>query len=295
MTRRSSPHSAVARRIRLLAGACALAAAPALALPTAASADPGPPGAAQLVQASEAVLQADVAGTAWHIDQERQTLVVTADSRVGGREIAQIRQAVGSAPGMLEIERTSGTFTPYISGGDAILTEGSRCSLGFNVQREGTAFFLTAGHCTQDYPVWTDAAGTELGPTVGSSFPGDDYGIVRYQGRADHPGTVGEVDITEAGEASVGQYVQRRGSTTGTHDGTVTALDATVNYGEGNVVRGMIRTDVCAEPGDSGGPLHAGSTALGLTSGGSGDCTSGGTTFYQPVGEALQRYGVEIY
>ncbi|MZG03432.1 trypsin-like serine protease, partial [Streptomyces sp. SID5614] len=51
---------------------------------------------------------------------------------------------------------------------------------------------------------------------------------------------------------------------------------------------------VCAEPGDSGGALFSGSTALGLTSGGSGNCSSGGTTFYQPVTEALSVYGVSI-
>ena len=72
------------------------------------------------------------------------------------------------------------------------------------------------------------------------------------------------------------------------------ALNATVNYAEGQV-RGLIRTNVCAQPGDSGGSLFAGSTALGLTSGGSGNCTTGGTTYFQPVTEALSVYGVSVY
>jgi streptogrisin B len=58
---------------------------------------------------------------------------------------------------------------------------------------------------------------------------------------------------------------------------------------------GLIQTNVCAEPGDSGGPLYDGTRALGLTSGGSGDCTSGGTTFFQPVREAANAYGVSVY
>jgi streptogrisin B len=57
----------------------------------------------------------------------------------------------------------------------------------------------------------------------------------------------------------------------------------------------MIQTNVCADHGDSGGPLYDGSKALGLTSGGSGDCTTGGTTFYQPVREAANAYGVTVY
>jgi S1-C subfamily serine protease len=77
--------------------------------------------------------------------------------------------------------------------------------------------------------------------------------------------------------------------------GTVTALNVTVHYVGGGTVRQMIQTNVCAEPGDSGGPLYAGSIALGLTSGGSGNCQSGGTTFFQPVTEALGKYNVSVF
>lgn len=108
-------------------------------------------------------------------------------------------------------------------------------------------------------------------------------------------GAVGSQDIASAATPSVGTTVYRRGSTTGTHSGRVTALNATVNYGGGDIVYGMIQTTVCAEPGDSGGPLYGGTVAYGLTSGGSGNCTSGGTTFFQPVTEALSAYGVHVY
>jgi streptogrisin B len=94
----------------------------------------------------------------------------------------------------------------------------------------------------------------------------------------------------------VGTTVTRDGSTTGIHSGRVTALNATVNYGGGDVVYGMIQTTVCAEPGDSGGSLYGtNGVAYGLTSGGSGNCTSGGTTFFQPVVEALNAYGVSVF
>jgi streptogrisin B len=93
----------------------------------------------------------------------------------------------------------------------------------------------------------------------------------------------------------VGEAVKRTGSTSGTHSGTVTGLNVTVHYAGGGRVSGMIRTNVCAEPGDSGGPLYDGTKALGITSGGSGDCRTGGTTFYQPVPEAASNYGVTVY
>ena len=66
-----------------------------------------------------------------------------------------------------------------------------------------------------------------------------------------------------------------------------------MNYSEGSV-SGLIDTNVCAEPGDSGGALFDGSYAIGLTSGGSGDCSSGGETFFQPVTAALGAEGATI-
>ncbi|MFF3690915.1 S1 family peptidase [Streptomyces sp. NPDC002187] len=298
--KRTIPRSGSSRRIRLLAASTGLIAAAALAVPTAtATADPAQTFSAnQLTAASDAVLEADVAGTAWHIDQATGTLVVTADSTVSKAEIARIRSEAGSSAGALRIERTPGTFSKLISGGDAVYATSWRCSLGFNVRSGSTYYFLTAGHCTDGAGTWytNSSRTTSIGPTAGSSFPGNDYGIVRYTNTSlSHPGSVGSVDITSAANATVGMSVTRRGSTTGTHSGSVTGLNATVNYGGGDIVYGMIRTNVCAEPGDSGGPLYSGSRAIGLTSGGSGNCSSGGTTFFQPVTEALSAYGVSVY
>jgi len=161
--------------------------------------------------------------------------------------------------------------------------------------RSGTTYyFLTAGHCTNIGATWTNGSAT-LGTRAGTSFPGNDYGIVRYTNTTiTKSGAVGSQDITSAGTPAVNATVYRRGSTTGTHSGRVTALNTTVNYAEGSV-SGLIRTTVCAEPGDSGGPLYSGTTALGLTSGGSGNCSSGGVTYFQPVTEPLGVYGVSVF
>lgn len=288
------------RRTALIAAASGLAATAVLVTPTGAGAQTSDVySAEQLAAVSDAVRTADVAGTAWYVDKAADTVVVTADSTVDKSELAQIKKAAGAQAGAIEVKRTPGTFKKLISGGDAIYTSSWRCSLGFNVRDSaGTSYFVTAGHCTDGAGTWyaNSARSTVLGPTAGSSFPGNDYGIVRYSNSSiTKSGTVGSVDITRAANPTVGQSVTRRGSTTGTHSGTVTALNATVNYGNGDIVYGMIQTTVCAEPGDSGGALYSGSTAHGLTSGGSGDCNSGGTTFFQPVVEALNAYGVSVY
>ncbi|WP_151774644.1 S1 family peptidase [Streptomyces abyssomicinicus] len=297
--KRTTPNG-VTRRTRLLAVATGLVAAAAIAVPSASADEVATFSAGELTAAGDAVLGADVAGTAWAVDSKTNRVVVTVDSTVSQAEINKIKKEAGDKAGALTIKRTSGKFQKYISGGDAIYASSWRCSLGFNVKDSaGNDYFLTAGHCTDGAGSWYSNSGrtTVLGTTSGSSFPGNDYGIVRYTNTSvTKSGTVGSVDITSAATPSVGTTVTRRGSTTGTHSGRVTALNATVNYGADGIVRGMIQTTVCAEPGDSGGPLYSTSgIAYGLTSGGSGNCSSGGTTFFQPVVEALNAYGVRVF
>ncbi|MDX3231550.1 S1 family peptidase [Streptomyces sp. ME19-01-6] len=298
--KRNAPHNKHARRLALVAATSALLAGTALAAPSAYAGNDATPKftAAEAKAAGNAVLKADVAGTAWYVDKATNTLVVTADSTVSQAEISKIKNTAGANADAIEVKRTPGKMQKLISGGDAIYASSWRCSLGFNVRNSsGANYFVTAGHCTDGAGTWWSNSGhtTTIGPTSGSSFPTNDYGLVRYSGSVTPAGTVGSQDITSAANPTVGQTVTRRGSTTGIHSGRVTALNATVNYGSGDIVYGMIQTTVCAEPGDSGGPLYAGSTALGLTSGGSGNCTSGGTTFFQPVVEALNAYGVSVY
>jgi streptogrisin B len=298
--KRTTPRSGIARRTRLIAVSTGLVAAAAIAIPNANASDtPSTFSAAQLKSADTSVLKADVPGTAWAVDSKTNRVVVTVDSTVSQAEINKIKEQAGSNADALTIKRTPGQFKKLISGGDAIYASSWRCSLGFNVQdNSGNYYFLTAGHCTDGAGTWwsNSSQSTTLGTTSGSSFPTNDYGIVRYTNSSvTKSGAVGSQDITSAATPSVGTTVYRRGSPPGTHSGRVTALNATVNYGGGDIVYGMIQTTVCAEPGDSGGPLYGGTTAYGLTSGGSGNCSSGGTTFFQPVTEALSAYGVHVY
>ncbi|WP_229069674.1 S1 family peptidase [Actinoplanes sp. DH11] len=235
-------------------------------------------------------------GTAFAVDPVSNQVVVSVDETVTGAKLAAVKATVAKLGDAARIETVSGKLSIRISGGDAIYSGGGRCSLGFNVRNSaGTNYFLTAGHCTRGTSSWNNGSVT-LGTTAGSSFPGNDYGIVRYTNTTiTKTGGVGtNIDIASASTPAVGATVYRRGSTTGTRSGRVTALNSTVNYAEGSVT-GLIRTTVCAQPGDSGGPLYSGNTAHGLTSGGSGNCTSGGTTYFQPVVEALSAYGVSVF
>ncbi|MCK8678840.1 S1 family peptidase [Streptomyces lichenis] len=247
--------------------------------------------------------EAGVPGTAWAVDPRTNQVLVTADRTVTGARWDRLESTVrGLGEGVAEIRRSKGEFRPFADGGDAIFGGGARCSLGFNVTTsDGARGFLTAGHCTVAAQQWSDGNGAVLGSAQESVFPGEgDFGLVTYDDpAAEAPDEVDLGDgqrlaIKGTAEAAVGQQVFRMGSTTGLRDGQVTGLNATVNYPEGTVT-GLIQTDVCAEPGDSGGSLFTrDGDAIGLTSGGSGDCDAGGETFFQPVTTALAAVGATI-
>jgi streptogrisin D len=250
-------------------------------------------------------MQADhIPGTAWAKDPRTGRMIVTADETVTGDTWDDLESTVGAVgKNVATLRRTAGKFEPYVEGGDAIFADGARCSLGFNVTTaDGTPGFLTAGHCGVAFDQWSDEQnGDPIATVTTAVFPGDgDFALVTYDDETTNAPSVVDVGngqlfpINDAAEAQVGERVFRMGSTTGLFDGDVVALDATVNYPEGTVT-GLIQTTVCAEPGDSGGPLFTDSgSAVGLTSGGSGDCTNGGVTFFQPVTTALEAVGATI-
>ncbi|WP_326655528.1 MULTISPECIES: S1 family peptidase [unclassified Streptomyces] len=257
----------------------------------------------QLRSATDTLSQARrVPGTAWRMDYKSNTVVVQADSTVSPADWQHLSKIAEEVGGMVKMQRTQGTFTTRVNGAEPILDQAGRCSAGFNVTNGSDTFVLTAGHCGPAGSTWFSGnRGTQqLGTMTASDFPGTDYALIRYQNNQAPVGpnivNIGDgqgVQITSAADPFVGQQVFRSGSTTGLRTGKVTGLNATVNYPEGTVT-GLIETTVCAEPGDSGGPLIAQGIALGITSGGDGDCRNGGTTYFQPATAAMAALGVRL-
>ncbi|MFF3257098.1 hypothetical protein ACFYWP_40405 [Actinacidiphila glaucinigra] len=87
-------------------------------------------------------------------------MVVTADRTVSAAEMDRLDEAVdGLGAGTARIQKSKGEFRPFIAAGDAIFGSGARCSLGFNVVKDGQPYFLTAGHCGVDIKSWSDGSG----------------------------------------------------------------------------------------------------------------------------------------
>jgi streptogrisin C len=243
----------------------------------------------------------------WGVDAVTNSVVVyVVGSDPAAHAFADAARAGSDA---VRVEVVTEAAKPYwdIIGGQPIYTGSSRCSVGFNARSGSTRYVITAGHCTNIGTDWTGVGGT-LGATADSSFPSNDYGIIQVTSSSakstplvDRYSSGSDVTVTGPAGSSIGQPICRSGSTTGWRCGTVTGMNQTVNYGGGLIVHGLTRTSACAQPGDSGGPFvsNPGSgsqvTARGTTSGGSGDCSVGGTTFFQPVNEVLSRYGLTLY
>jgi streptogrisin D len=234
-------------------------------------------------------------GTAWGIDPKANQVVVTISSSAPAAKAAALAKTAARYGPAVRVQHAGTGFAPQLQGGDAILTDtGARCSAGFNT----TGGVITAGHCTAGFPNWSVSGGGFLGQSLDSQFPGNDFGLIANQGQPASPsvnlynGT--SQSITAAGNAVAGQSICKSGSTTGVTCGTVQATNVTVTYAEGQVFQ-TVQTDVCTQPGDSGGSWFSGSTAIGITSGGTvGGCGAGFQSFFQPVTEALAAYGVSL-
>jgi streptogrisin C len=240
--------------------------------------------------------------TSWYTDVATNSVVV----EVYGSDAAASSWAkgLGADVRIVHVAEQPRTFWNVIGGQAITTTAGARCSAGFNARSSsGARYVIDAGHCGNLGGTWSGTGGT-LGTVFRSSFPGNDYSAINVSsssavstGLVDRYNSGSDVRVTGSSGGSVGQAVCRSGSTTGWHCGTINALNTTVTYQQGSVGQ-MIRTNVCAEPGDSGGSLVSNGsstvTAIGLTSGGSGNCSSGGTTFFQPVNEALNAYGLSL-
>ncbi|MER5297729.1 alpha-lytic protease prodomain-containing protein, partial [Streptomyces pharetrae] len=234
----------------------------------------------------------------WYVDVPTNSVVVQAVRPAAARALLA---AAGVDRALARVERTAERPRPLydLRGGEAYYINNSgRCSIGFPVTKGTQQGYATAGHCGRAGASTSGHNRVAQGTFQGSVFPGRDMAWVatnsQWTATPYVKGAGGQnVQVTGSTQAPVGASVCRSGSTTGWHCGTVQQHNTSVTYPEGTIT-GVTRTSVCAEPGDSGGSYISGSQAQGVTSGGSGNCSSGGTTYFQPVNPLLQNYGLTL-
>ncbi|WP_277453378.1 S1 family peptidase [Janibacter sp. DB-40] len=193
------------------------------------------------------------------------------------------------------------------------LSPGTNCSLGYPGRlSNGNNVLLTAGHCVEGMPSILDANGTHIGEGVHTRFRSGyssvDMGLMDIDSEdtgvpyVDSRGHSGYYGVQGMSKNAIGSEICKAGNTTGWTCGQIKAYNRTVNYG-GTVVSGLAEASVCTEGGDSGGAyIGVGNLAQGMTSGGpvgvecgwNRDYSAGSYSFFQPVVDAANYYGVTI-
>jgi streptogrisin C len=230
----------------------------------------------------------------WYADVATNSVVVLA---APGAQAKAAAFAKASGAGAVTVRTAAEAPRPMydVRGGDQYVINGNTlCSVGFAV----AGGFVSAGHCGGAGSPTLGYNNVAQGTFAGSSFPGNDYSWIRTNANWTSQPWVnnyagGNVIVAGSQDAAIGSSVCRSGRTTGWRCGTILGRNETVVYSQG-AVEGLSRSNACAEPGDSGGSWISGNQAQGVTSGGSGNCTSGGTMWFQPVNEILQTYGLAL-
>lgn len=271
----------------VMTAAVALAAPASFAVSGAATHSQGGDRALRAVAAKAALAALPaVPNTSYGIDPVSGQVVLTVSDAAQGAGLTRLLREAGSLGGAVRVEHTTGRMVQQSTNtGDKLQVvgnSGSWCSIGFNVTDGVSNYVLTAGHCKAANG-WQTPDGQFIGKTVKVGPNGTDASLVA---NALTPDTT---TYTRVGTAGVGEQVCKKGATSGTTCGTVTAVDQTVTYDNGVVVNHLIQTGNLTQSGDSGGGLYDGAAALGIVSGGSDTISS----FY-PVSNALSDLGVTL-
>ncbi|WP_445276320.1 S1 family peptidase [Streptomyces drozdowiczii] len=189
------------------------------------------------------------------------------------------------------------------------------CSVGYGAHdSSGKQYLVSAGHCvvnTLRYDGTAFAQGYHTRYKLGSNSV--DMGIATVNSGHSivtavgtwNQGSTKTVAVKGSSRAAVGAAICKSGATTGWTCGSITSYNNTVTYvdlngGPDTVITGLGASSVCVEGGDSGGAYISGNQAQGMTSGGptNQQCTGGvnsrGSSYFQPLGDALQYYGLTL-
>jgi hypothetical protein len=269
------------------------------------------------------------------LDPRSNAVVITEAEETNSAEQAQIQDAAATENVTVDIRQAAtrldaitqacATTSPRACGrplrGGVSLTPTcancsflvGECSAGFKAlgNSTGDRYVLTAGHCGAAYTQWgsEDAGGTwhSIGNVAGYVFPAHDWAKIKATGSAYWDSTPWPTEVAHywedqerliSAEAAsyLGEYVCHSGNASGTSCGNVGEVSHTISVEEGLIYNETEFNDICSRGGDSGGPVFAGNTAIGLYSAVNhetyGACDARG--YYIELSEATDAMGVSV-
>ena len=218
------------------------------------------------------------------VDVPGDAVIVDLDSRTTSAAARALRNRLTAVDGVRVTWDSVGPAGP--AGADAVpgrvMSMATKsCTLGFNGRRSGNSIMYTVGHCVVGGPLVRDYSGNILGRGAGSTYrPGQtsaDFGQIDIMTGVDQwlnvdtrvPGSY--YAPSGMSRLSVGATICKAGDTTGWTCGNIKAqYTSTVYRDPGQPDTPVVRlgwAELCVEKGDSGGPIIAGTTAVGMVSG----------------------------
>ncbi|MGV9281869.1 alpha-lytic protease prodomain-containing protein [Streptomyces sp. NPDC003730] len=252
---------------------------------------------------------------AWSVDLSADKVIVKVNNDRGAAAKAFLAKAAehGSAVRIVRGEKKAEAKAAIYPGSKMTLNDSTGwCSVGYGARdRSGNQYLVSAGHCivnTLRYDGTAFAKGYRTRYALGTRSV--DMGIATVNSGHSITTSVGTwgnsnpVAVRGSSRASSGAALCKSGATTGWTCGTVGSYNNTVTYvdrngGPDTVVSGLASSSVCVEGGDSGGAYISGNQAQGMTSGGPTDqqCSgvnSRGSSYFQPLDDALGYYGLTL-
>lgn len=197
------------------------------------------------------------------------------------------------------------TAAPAPLGSGSVLfnpTGGARCTTAFAAVDSASTGYLIAGPGCTGGPSTLLYSGNNVlvGPILATPVPYGGYVVVRVTNTAAwelvpwvDTGS-GRLVLTGSVETPVGGSVCLVDRVTGLRCGTIVAKNQTVNFPWGTI-SGLTRTNICVEPGSLGTAYVTRDQAQGVPLGGSGGCTIGGSSYFQPINKILSAFGLKLF
>ncbi|MFC4858363.1 S1 family peptidase [Actinophytocola glycyrrhizae] len=200
---------------------------------------------------------------------------------------------------LLGLPGTASAVPVPIGGGSVLFnpfgSAGTRCTVAFAAADSSREYLIAGPGCGTGFSTQLYSGNNVLvGPVVGNANGG--YVVVAVTNTAawDVVGWInagGRHPIAGSRETPIGGRVCLLSNTAGITCGTVTAKNVTINY-PGGTITGLTRTNICPQPRSIA--FVTGDQAQGVPFGGSGICTTGGSSYFFPVNRILAAYGLRL-
>lgn len=182
-----------------------------------------------------------------------------------------------------------------LGGGSHLYSSSGSCTAGFAATGGSGWYLIASPGCGSTGTTVYSGSGVVVGPIVaGPTASGATVVHVTNTTSWTLVGWVGgATPFTGSNQAPIGAAVCLIGVGTGIHCGTIQARNVTVSFPTG-VITGLARTNVCADPGSHAVTFVSSSQAQGVLIGGSGNCSSGGTTYFAPINPILAQFALQL-